>query len=237
MCSEHTHGPYESRPEAGPEAAPTAMDRRAFLKLSGAGLTGVILLGSVGPSTVLAQTPPEPSPRSSLVAEFREAAKEHGVPKELLMAMGYVNTRWEMPPPEANEYEEEDLHGWGSYGIMALVQNPFSDTLGEASRLTGIPEEELKTNRAANIRGGAALLASAAGQAQSSRLSGFFGAVAGRGRASGKNYVAVAGVGGGELYAEEVFEILQGGASKRTLSGEKVSLPANKSASPASGGS
>jgi hypothetical protein len=57
-------------------------------------------------------------------------------------------------PPDANEYEEGSLHGWGSYGIMALVQNPYSDTLGEASRLTGIPEEELKTDRAANIRGG-----------------------------------------------------------------------------------
>ena len=233
MYSEHTHWLHESRPEA----APTTMDRRAFLKLSGAGLTGVILLGSVGSGAVLAQTPPEPSQRSSLVAEFREAAEEHGVPMELLMAMGYVNTRWEMPPPGANEYEEGDLHGWGSYGIMALVQNPFSDTLGEASKLTGIPEEELKTNRAANIRGGAALLANAAGQGEPSRLSGFFGAVAGRGRAGGKNYTAVAGVGAGGLYAEQVFETLEGGASKRTLSGEKVSLPAQRPASPASGGS
>jgi hypothetical protein len=32
------------------------------------------------------------------------------------------------------------------------VQNPYSDTLGEASRLTGIPQEVLKTNRAANHR-------------------------------------------------------------------------------------
>jgi hypothetical protein len=47
------------------------------------------------------------------------------------MAMGYVNTRWEMPQPEANAYERGDPHGWGSYGIMALVQNPYSDTLGE----------------------------------------------------------------------------------------------------------
>src|SRR3712207_5708818 len=106
------------------------------------------------------------------------------------MAMGWVNTRWEMPPPDANEYEEGDLHGWGSYGIMALVKNPSSNTLGEASRLTGIPEEELKADRAANIRGGAALLASAVGQEEPSRLAGLFGALAGRGRASGKNYQA-----------------------------------------------
>ena len=135
-----------------------------------------------------------------------------------------------MPPPEANEYERGDLHGWGSYGIMALVQNPYSDTLGEASRLTGISEEELKAERAANIRGGAALLASSVGTEEPSQLAGFFGAVAGRGRAPGKNYRAVAGVGGGELYAEQVFEALERGVPEEKLkSGERLSLQARSS--------
>lgn len=144
------------------------------------------------------------------------------------MAMGWVNTRWEMPAADANEYERGDLHGWGSYGIMALVQNPFSDTLGEASRLTGIPEKELKTDRAANIRGGAALLASAMGPEKPGQLTGLFAAVAGRDRAPGRDYTAVAGIGGGELFAEEVFDTLQRGASRKILSGEKVSLPPRK---------
>jgi hypothetical protein len=215
MCSERIERP--------PEATPRGIDRRDFLKLSGAGLLGVALFCSVGAGTVLARN--EPWPGSSLVAEFRRAAEEYGVPMELLMAMGYANTRWEMPPPEANGYERGDLHGWGSYGIMALVQNPFSDTLGEASRLTGIPEEELKTSRAANIRGGAALLASSAGGYVPERLSGFFGAVAGGGLGAGQNYAAVSGVGGGELYAEQVFEVLRTGASKMISTGEMVSLP------------
>src|ERR671910_1580698 len=191
MCSERTERPRE----AIPQAAPRAIDRRGFLMLSGIGLLGVALFGSVEAGVVFAQSEPPAQSRSpvgsALAAEFREAAEEYGVPVELLMAMGYVNTRWEMPSPVVNAYEEGDLHGWGSYGIMALVQNPFSDTLGEASRLTGIPEEELKTDRAANIRGGAALLGSAVGTQKSSRLAGFFGAVAGRGRASGHNYRAV----------------------------------------------
>jgi hypothetical protein len=223
MSSEHAEG--SSR--LGPEDEPRALDRKAFLKLSGAGLAGVALFGSLGSATALAQTRAEAQPRSSLVAEFRGAAEEHGVPVELLMAMGWVNTRWEMPPPEANEYEEGSLHGWGSYGIMALVQNPFSDTLGEASRLTGIPSEELKTDRAANIRGGAALLASAVGAQKPSQLAGFFGAVAGRGRASGNDYRAVAGIGGGELYAEQVFDALRRGIPEEKLaSGERMSLEA-----------
>src|SRR5919202_4915859 len=218
MCSEHNDVSYN----VSPRTAPRKFDRRKFLKLSGSGLLSVALLGSVGVGTVFAQA--GPSPGSSLVAEFQEAAREYGVPMELLMAMGYVNTHWEMPPPEVNE--RGDAHSRGSHGIMALVQNPYSDTLGEASRLTGIPEEELKINRAANIRGGAALLASAAGGYASSNPSDFYGAVAGRGLATGNNYMSVAGIGGGRLYAEKVFVMLRTGASKTISSGETLSLPA-----------
>ena len=220
MCAEPTGQPPESR--MGSQQG--AMDRRNFLKLGGAGLAAVALLGPVG--TVFAKG--EPSPGSSLAAEFKEAAREYGVPMELLMAMGYVNTHWEMPPPGANAYAEGDLHGWGSYGIMALVQNPYSDTLGEASRLTGISEEQLKTDRGANILGGAALLASSAGRVKPKTLPGFYGAVAGRGLAPGKNYAAVAGIGSGELYAEQVLTALETGASLTIKSGERLSLPSVK---------
>jgi hypothetical protein len=206
-----------------PRATTKAFDRREFLKLTCSGLLGAALLGSVGAAKTLAQA--GPSPGASLIAEFEEAAEAYGVPMELLMAMGYVNTRWEMPPPEANEYERGDPHGWGSYGIMALVQNPYSDTLGEASRLTGIPERILIMDRAANIMGGAALLANSAGGYVSGNPSDFYGAVAGRGLAAGQNYSAVAGIGAGELYAEQVFGTLRTGASKTVFSGEAVSLP------------
>jgi hypothetical protein len=221
MCSQRT----ERSPEATPRAARRAIDRGDFLKLSGAGLLGVALLGSIGVGKVFAQGGPQPG--LSLMTDFRVAAEEYGVPMEVLMAMGWVNTRWEMPSPEANYYEWGSLHGWGSYGIMALVQNPFSDTLGEASRLTGISEEVLKTDRAANIRGGAALLASAAGGYRPEDLGGYFGAIAGRGLAMGQNYQAVSGVGGGELYAEQVFEALERGVPEEKLeSGERMSLGA-----------
>jgi hypothetical protein len=195
------------------------MNRRDFLRLSSVGLAGTVLLATAGVGDAPAQQ------RGSLLeAEFEEAAKQYGVPKDLLLAMGYVNTLWEMPPPEANVYEPGDLHGWGSYGIMALVQNPSSDTLGEASRLTGIPEETLKTDRRSNILGGAALLAESQGS-KPVRLGDWLGAVNGRG-GNGKVYVAVAGVGGGELYAEQTFDVLTSGASALIGSGELISLPA-----------
>ncbi len=189
------------------------MDRRRFLRLGGAGLAGAVALGSSG-TAALSRTPEGSSlPDRRLVKEFEEAASEYGVPADLLIAMGFVNTRWEMPPPQANDYRKRDPHGWGSYGIMALVQNPFSDTLGEASRLTGIPEERLKRDRAANIRGGAALLARAAGG--DGKTSRYLSAVAGRGAASGANYETVAGVGGGELYAGQVLEAIESGVAAK----------------------
>jgi hypothetical protein len=182
------------------------MDRREFLKLGGAGLAGAVLLGtaSVTGSRVLARE------ASSLMAEFEFAATEYGVPQELLLAMGYVNTMWEMPLPEVSAYREGDIHGRGTYGIMQLVQNPWEDTLGEAARLTGLPEEQLKNNRAANIRGGAAVLAGIPGSDKPSDLNGW--------------QEAVAGYGGIDLYATEVYETLQSGASATTSTGESVEL-------------
>ncbi len=199
------------------------MNRRRFLKLSGVGIAGASLLGVVGSGGVLAR---EASPGPSLVAEFEEAAAEYGLPKGLLLAMGYVNTRWEMPPPGASGYEPGSLHGWGGYGIMHLVKNPSTDTLGAASGLTGIPEETLKTDRRANILGGAALLAASQGRGKPTRLGEWFGAVAGRGRAPGRPLQAPSGVGGGELYAEQVFGVLKAGASATTRNGERIALEA-----------
>jgi hypothetical protein len=72
---------------------PDLMDWRDFLKLGGAGLAIVTLFGTTGSYSVLAQE------GSSLVEEIEEAAEKYRVPKELLLAIGYVNTHWEMPPP------------------------------------------------------------------------------------------------------------------------------------------
>ena len=190
MCS----GRFETPPD---EVKPTSsisssMHRRDFLRLSGTGLAGAVLLGSAS-GRVLAQA------RTSLKSEFRSASAKYEVPKELLMAMGYVNTLWEMPPAEASDYEPGDLHGRGTYGIMQLVQTPWEDTLGRAANLTGLSEARLKTERAANVVGGAAVLAHIAGDNGPSNLNGW--------------YEAVAEYGGSELYAQEVFETLKSGAS------------------------
>jgi hypothetical protein len=115
-----------------------------------------------------------------------------------------------MPPPEASDYEPGDLHGRGAYGIMQLLQNPSMNTLGRAANLTAFSEEELKNNRAANILGGAAVLADIVGNGKPADLNGW--------------YEAVAEYGGGDLYAQEVFQILKSGASATISTGERLEL-------------
>jgi hypothetical protein len=200
--------------------ASRAMNRRDFLKLSGVGMAAA-LLGLTCPGQLLAQTPSY----SALMSEFEEAADAYDVPVSLLLAMGYVNTRWEMPPPEATAHEPGSPHGQGAYGIMQLVRNDTEDTLGEASKLTGIPEEQLKTDRKSNILGGAALLAEAEGE-RHARLGDYFGAVSGKGKR--RLFKAVAGLGAGELYAEQVFDTLRKGSFEKLLDGEEVVLPSQE---------
>ncbi len=183
------------------------MDRRGFLRLGGAGLAGAVLLGGAG-GKVVAQAGP------SLRAEFEAASDEYGVPVELLLAMGFVNTLWEMPPPEASDYEEGDPEGRGAYGVMQLVQNPSRDTLGRAADLTALSEEELKNGRAANVRGGAAVLSDIAGASKPQDLNGWRD--------------AVAEYGDTDLYAAEVYEALRSGASLTISTGERLELASHE---------
>ena len=186
-----------------PEDARAGMNRRDFLRIGGFGLAGAVLLGSGG-RAVLAQSDP------SLDAIFRAAAKEYGVPRELLKAMGYVNTGWEMPPPSTTPFEPDSPHGRGDYGIMQLTQTPSEDTLGEATDLTGLSEREIKAERQANVRGAAAVLAEMSGPDRPSDLNGWYG--------------VVSEYGGGPLYANEVYDVLNDGAIATTTKGERLEL-------------
>ncbi len=187
----------------------SGMDRRDFLRLGGAGLTGAVLLGGAG-GRAMAQAGP------SLRSEFESAADESKVPVDLLLAMGFVNTLWEMPPPEASDYEQGDPEGRGAYGIMQLVQNPWLNTLGRAANLTGLSAEKLKNNRAANVRGGAAVLSDIVGASKPQDLNGWRD--------------AVAEYGDTDLYAVEVYETLRSGASLTISTGESLELASHEDA-------
>jgi hypothetical protein len=181
----------------------TTMNRRDFLRLGGAGLAGATLLGTAG-GRVLAQT------ESSLEAEFETAARKYKVPVELLLAMGYYNTLWEMPPPSASAYRKGEPEGRGDYGIMQLTQNPSRNTLSEAARLTGLSKARLKNDRSANIEGGAAFLSDLVGKTKPKRLDGWQEAL--------NQYADT------DLYASQVYGVLKGGASLTISTGERLKL-------------
>jgi hypothetical protein len=181
-----------------------AMDRRDFLRVGGAGLAGAALLGTAG-GRVLTRT------ASSLEEQFETAAREYKVPVELLLAMGYYNALWEMPPPSASAYRKGDPEGRGDYGIMQLTQNPSRNTLGKAAKLTGLSEDRLKNDRSANIEGGAAFLSDLVGKAKPKSLDGW--------------QEPLTQYAGTDLYASQVYGVLKSGASLTISTGERMELP------------
>ncbi|MFN2555440.1 MAG: hypothetical protein ABR592_00975 [Nitriliruptorales bacterium] len=198
------------------------LTRRDLLRLGAAGLAGTIFLGEPVQAAATGHLA-----ASSLVTEIHAAARAYGVPVALLLAMGYVNTRLEMPASEVSAYREDDPEGHGIHGLMALVRNPAANTVGLAARITGLSPGELISDRSANIRGGAALLAHSQGTGRPRLARNWLGAVAGTG-GEGPVIHATAGVGGGDLYAEQVADVLARGFSTRTRSGERVSLAAQE---------
>jgi hypothetical protein len=81
--------------------------------------------------------------------EFHAAADEFDVPVEILQAMGYVETQWQMVEGE------EEFDGWApATGTMGLR----GDMLTRGAELLGAAVDDVKTDRKTNIRAAAALL-------------------------------------------------------------------------------
>jgi N-acetyl-anhydromuramyl-L-alanine amidase AmpD len=100
-------------------------------------------------------------------------------------------------------------------------------TLPKAARLTGLPEERLRTEAAANVAGGAALLAAAQkdlGEPLSNDAADWYGAVA---RFSGADDTATAAT-----YANDVYEVIRQGEERTTDAGQRVALTARPGLSP-----
>ncbi|MFE3827959.1 N-acetylmuramoyl-L-alanine amidase [Streptomyces sp. NPDC059092] len=103
-------------------------------------------------------------------------------------------------------------------------------TLDRAARLTGLSAEELRTSPAANVRGGAALLAAAQrelGEPLGADPADWYGAVA---RFSGADDSATAAA-----YARDVYEVIRTGERRTTDSGQRVALGARPGVSPDTG--
>ena len=179
----------------------------------------VLLVGFAAPApanmpvTTVGATPGASTSEPRLNTVFRAAAEEFDVPRDLLLAVAYTETRL-------------DDHGGepsvdGGYGLMHLVDNPVTDTLRRARVLTGVPEAKLQESRWQNVRGGAALLRDVADRlglrrADRGELRAWYPAVA---RYSNAVDDSVA-----KMYADEVFRLLRSGLRTRTPDGELVVL-------------
>ncbi|MGW1543446.1 N-acetylmuramoyl-L-alanine amidase [Streptomyces sp. NPDC002309] len=100
-------------------------------------------------------------------------------------------------------------------------------TLTKAAELTGLSAEELRTDPAANVAGGAALLAAAQrdlGEPPSKDPADWYGAVA---RFSGADDSATAA-----RYADDVYAVLRAGQERRTDAGQRVALGAQPGLAP-----
>jgi hypothetical protein len=96
--------------------------------------------------------PPEADPGEYLEGidgEFRGAADEFDVPIEILQAMGYAETQWQMIEGE------EEFEGWSpAAGTMGL-RGGF---IKQGAELLGASEDDVKSDRKTNIRAAAAIL-------------------------------------------------------------------------------
>ncbi|MFJ6213372.1 N-acetylmuramoyl-L-alanine amidase [Streptomyces sp. NPDC092296] len=100
-------------------------------------------------------------------------------------------------------------------------------TLERAAALTGLPPEALRTDPAANIAGGAALLADLQRRAHrraSADPAAWYGAVAG--------YSGAADRATADRFAAEVYGLLRGGAHRTADDGTAVTLPAGAAPPP-----
>ncbi|MGW7025472.1 N-acetylmuramoyl-L-alanine amidase [Streptomyces decoyicus] len=100
-------------------------------------------------------------------------------------------------------------------------------TLTTAATLAGLPAERLRTDPAANVLGGAALLAAEQrklGRAAGSDPARWYGAVA---RYGGQDDLR-----GGQAFADEVYEVMRRGQTRTTDAGQQVTLPATPKLTP-----
>ncbi|MGW5053227.1 N-acetylmuramoyl-L-alanine amidase [Actinokineospora sp. NPDC004072] len=179
---------------------------------------------------------------------FAAAAAEFDVPADLLIALSYLESRWDAnagQPSVSAGYGPMHLtdaatataggthhdHGEDPRGDTARetlrpqpapvdTSAPLLNTLAKAAELTGIAPDRLRADPVANIRGGAALLAHYQRELGplSDNPADWYGAVA--------RYSGATDTRGAEIFADEVYGVLGQGFARTTDDGQQVRLQA-----------
>ena len=189
----------------------------------------VVGFSSGGPPSAAAATP---APSAGAAEAFKTASAQYGVPESVLLAVSYAETRWDDHQGKASTS--------GGYGPMHLtaadpsaavdlsggpkqLKGESLQTLYKASDLTGLDPVALRTDTAANIAGGAALLASyqqtlGLPVGADTSAASWYGAIG--------TYAGAADRTSASVFADDVYDILARGASRTTNTGQQISMPA-----------
>jgi len=143
---------------------------------------------------------------ATLEKYFKNAAKEFGVPAELLMAIGQVENNWTQVGPSIDQ-------GWG---IMHLVDNSYCSTLREAAALLKLDPQQLKDNARQNIRGAAALIKKYGGNKKHKKTEDWFEAA--------KKFSGLINEDLREQQALRYYEVLKNGAEAPTVWDETITI-------------
>jgi len=191
---------------------------------------------------LLAAVPAEAAPADQQrQRDFASAAKEFGVPEHVLLGVSFLESRWDFNAGtpstsagygpmhltdlrEAGTGTHHDEGGEDPRGDDARRPKlpvtpapkpppPGLQTIDEASSLIGQDVATLRTNPTQNIRGGAALLAKYQREAGD-----WYAAVA--------RYSGAKDETGARSFADEVFDTISKGVSRKTDDGQSVSLAA-----------
>jgi hypothetical protein len=172
----------------------------AFLLIAVALLVGLPAQARQGKSTGGAGT---------LSNAFQHAADRWNVPVQVLMAIGYVESRWDQRGGEPSLDS--------GYGIMHITDRP-DGTLLRAVELTGLSPAEIRDSAAGNIEAGAAHLSDISHKLDLPRstLADWYAAVA---EYSGATVASVR-----DGYAREVYRLIAEGISADSGGGESLVL-------------
>ena len=149
-----------------------------------------------------------PHPSVGTIKKYlKDASIEFNVPFPILDAIAKTY----------NNYTMIGISEYGSFGIMGLVDNNTVNASAEASKLTGLSVEIIKTNSREHIRAAAALLSNYAGKnKKSTNLIDWFNAV--------KELSGLAFEDTKELQALDYFQVMNEGRSSITLWKENATV-------------
>jgi hypothetical protein len=213
-----------------------------------------LAVGALCAGLALAAPPATAAPAAAdRQQQYAAAAHEFGVPESVLLAVSYLESRWDTnggAPSFSGGYgpmhltDTASLTGAGDGAgdprgddarplsvttPTAQAATPADQTLDRAAALTGTSPAALRGNVAQNLRGGAALLAQYQRDlgVTSANPADWYGAVA--------RYAGAADRASAAQFADEVFDQLRTGADRVTDDGQHVRLPADPGVRPATG--